>query len=158
MRAEVYQATPNPQTQLAHRPGRMKFSRQSRLLKPAEFKFVFQKPVRSGDDSFRVLARLNDKQQHRLGMAVSKKACARAVGRNRIKRVIRENFRNSMAPGCQNNPGEYSMDIVVMPTNLAASQTNKTLDESLSAHWQRLIMKAGDQGNGSRQDQIRTQA
>ena len=136
----------------------MKFSRQSRLLKPAEFKFVFQQPVRSGDDSFRVLARLNEKQQHRLGMAVSKKACAKAVGRNRIKRVVRENFRNCMVPGSQNHSAEYTLDIVVMPTNLAASQTNQTLDESLSAHWQRLIKKAGNQGNGSRQDQIRTQA
>lgn len=136
----------------------MKFSRQSRLLKPAEFKFVFQQPVRSGDDSFRVLARLNEKQQHRLGMAVSKKACAKAVGRNRIKRVVRENFRNCMVPGSQNHSAEHTLDIVVMPTNLAASQSNQTLDESLSAHWQRLIKKAGNQRNGSRQDQIRTQA
>ena len=136
----------------------MKFSRQSRLLKPAEFKFVFQQPVRSGDDSFRVFARLNEKQHHRLGMAVSKKACAKAVGRNRIKRVVRENFRNCMVPGSQNHSGESNLDIVVMPTNLAASQTNKTLDESLSAHWQELIMKAGNQRKVSRQDQIRTQA
>ena len=131
----------------------MKFSRQSRLLKPAEFKFVFQQPIRSGDGSFRVLARENEKQQHRLGMAVSKKACARAVGRNRIKRVVRENFRNSMAEGFQ----DKALDFVVMPTNLAANQSNKTLDESLSAHWQRLIRKAGYQDNGSRQDQLRTQ-
>jgi len=131
----------------------MKFSRQSRLLKPAEFKFVFQQPVRSGDGSFRILARANEQQQHRLGMAVSKKACAKAVGRNRIKRVVRENFRTNMAQGLQ----EYALDFVVMPTNLAANQSNKTLDESLSTHWQRLIRKAGDQSNGSRQDQLRTQ-
>ena len=131
----------------------MKFSRQSRLLKPAEFKFVFQQPIRSGDDSFRILARANEKQQHRLGMAVAKKSCAKAVGRNRIKRVVRENFRTRMAPGSQQN----ALDFVVMPTNLAANQSNKTLDESLSAHWKRLIRKAGDQDNGSRQDQLRTQ-
>jgi ribonuclease P protein component len=135
----------------------MKFSRQSRLLKPAEFKFVFQQPVRSGDDSFRILARANEKQQHRLGMAVSKKACAKAVARNRIKRVVRENFRTSMAQGLQKYSGEYALDFVVMPTNLAANQSNKTLDESLSTHWQRLIRKAGDQDNGSRQDHLRTQ-
>lgn len=126
----------------------MKFSRQSRLLNSAEFKFVFSQPVRSGDDSFRILARVNDKDQNRLGLAVSKKACARAVGRNRIKRVVRESFRTRMAIGSTEN----TLDIVVMPTNLAVSQSNKTLDESLSAHWQRLIEKAG-----IRQDQLRTQ-
>jgi len=131
----------------------MKFSRQSRLLRPADFKFVFQQPVRSGDDSFRILARTNEKQQHRLGMAVSKKTCALAVDRNRIKRIVRENFRSSMASGSQEN----GLDFVVMPTNLAANQSNKTLDESLSAHWQRLIRKTGNQNHGSRQDQLRTQ-
>lgn len=131
----------------------MKFSRQSRLLKPAEFKFVFQQPERSGDDSFRILARVNEKQQHRLGMAVSKKACAKAVGRNRIKRVVRENFRTNLASGSGEFPGDYPLDFVVMPTSMAANQSNKTLDESLSAHWHRLIRKAGNQ-----QDQQRKQA
>ena len=56
----------------------MKFSRQSRLLKPAEFKLVFQKPIRSSDNCFRILARTNGVQRHRVGMAVSKKACAKA--------------------------------------------------------------------------------
>jgi len=130
----------------------MKFSRQSRLLKPAQFKLVFQQPVRSGDDCFRILARANGIQRHRLGMAVSKKACARAVGRNRIKRVVRENFRNRMVGSTTGN----TLDIVVLPTSAAVNQSNKRLDESLSAHWQRLIRKAENRNNGNRQDQLRT--
>ena len=116
----------------------MKFSRQSRLLKAAEFKSVFQKPIRSGDESFRMLARVNDVQRHRLGMAVAKKTCARAVGRNRIKRVIRESFRQQMAGQLPEN----ALDIVVLPTAAATNQSNKALDESLAIHWQRLIRKA----------------
>ena len=130
----------------------MKFSRQSRLLKPAQFKLVFQQPVRSGDDCFRILARANGIQRHRLGMAVSKKACARAVGRNRIKRVVRENFRTRMVGSTTGN----TLDIVVLPTSAAANQSNKRLDESLSAHWQRLIRKAENHDTGNRQDQLRT--
>jgi ribonuclease P protein component len=131
----------------------MRFSRQSRLLKPAQFRSVFQQPFRSSDDYFRIMARTNDLQQHRLGMAVSKKACATAVGRNRIKRVVRENFRSRML--CQN--AYKTLDIVVLPTAKAASQDNKTLDESLLIHWQKLTTKAGDRNTGSQPEQIRTQ-
>ena len=131
----------------------MKFSRQSRLLKPAEFKLVFQQAVRSRDDSFRVLARVNNKNRHRLGMAISKKACAKAVGRNRIKRVVRESFRQHIASVSQEN----ALDFVVMSTNLTGDQSNTTLDQSISAHWQRLIKKAGNRITENQQDQIRTQ-
>lgn len=131
----------------------MKFSRQSRLLKAAEFKTVFQQPIRSSDDCFRVLARVNGIQSHRLGMAVSKKACARAVGRNRIKRVVRENFRAKMVGTVSDN----TLDIVVLPTAQAANLSNIVLDESLTAHWQRLTRKAGDRNIGNQQDRLRTQ-
>lgn len=130
----------------------MKFSRQSRLLKPAEFKSVFQQPIRSGDGFFRIMARVNEVQRHRLGMAVSKKACPKAVGRNRIKRVIRENFRTNMMGTEQNE----SLDFVVLPNAAAANQDNKVLDVSLSAHWQQLIRKAALRNNGVRQDRKRT--
>ncbi len=131
----------------------MKFSRQSRLLKPAEFKLVFQQAIRSADDYFRILARVNEIQHHRLGMAVSKKACAKAVGRNRIKRVIRENFRTRMT-----GPKlDKSLDFVVLPSLAAANQCNKTLDESLTTHWQRLISKAENRNTGKRPDQQRIQ-
>jgi len=131
----------------------MKFSRQSRLLKPAQFRLVFQQPIRSSDDYFRMMARVNEIQHHRLGMAVSKKACAKAVGRNRIKRVVRENFRTRML----GMVSDKSLDIVILPTAQAASQSNKILDESLSIHWQKLIRKAGDRDNGGQPDQLRTQ-
>ena len=117
----------------------MKFSRQSRLLKPAEFQSVFQQATRSGDESFRVLARANELRRHRLGMAVSKKACAGAVGRNRIRRVVRESFRKRLV-------GEVSgraLDIVVLPTAAAAGQDNAALYQSLALHWQRLAKDEG---------------
>jgi ribonuclease P protein component len=131
----------------------MKFSRQSRLLKPAQFKMVFNQPIRTSDDCFRILARANGIRQHRLGMAVSKKACAKAVGRNRIRRVVRENFRTRMLGSAT----DIALDIVILPTAQAANQSNKTLDESLSVHWKKLTRKAGDRITGSQPDQLRTQ-
>jgi len=129
----------------------MKFSRHSRLLRPEQFKSVFQQPIRSSDEYFRIMARTNDLMQHRLGMAVSRKACAKAVGRNRIKRVVRENFRCKML----GQTTERALDIVVLPTASAASQSNKTLDESLSNHWQKLTRKAGNLNTGTQVDQLR---
>jgi len=131
----------------------MRFSRQSRLLKPAQFRLVFKQPIRSFDDYFRIMARANGIQQHRLGMAVSRKACAKAVGRNRIKRVVRENFRSRML----GSETDEALDIVVLPTAQASKQSNKTLDESLSIHWQKLIRKAGDRKTGNQTDHLRTQ-
>jgi len=131
----------------------MKFSRQSRLLRPEQFKSVFQQPIRSSDEYFRIMARTNDLTTHRLGMAVSRKACASAVGRNRIKRVVRENFRCRMI----GQTPEMALDIVVLPTARAASQSNRTLDESLSAHWQKLTRKAGNPKAGAQADQLRIQ-
>jgi ribonuclease P protein component len=131
----------------------MKFSRQSRLLKPAQFRLVFQQPIRSFDEFFRILARTNDIQQHRLGLAVSKKTCVTAVGRNRIKRIVRENFRCRML-GSATDKG---LDIVVLPTEQAANQSNKALVESLSSHWQKLNQKARTRNPGIPAEQLRIQ-
>jgi ribonuclease P protein component len=126
----------------------MKFTRQSRLLKPAEFKLVFQQATRSSDEYFRMLARPNKLQHHRLGLAISKKTCTKAVGRNRIKRIVRESFRDWMAGPVFDS----TLDIVVMSTAATADHSNQGLNEALTAHWQRLTRKAGN-----RRDQLRTQ-
>lgn len=108
------------------------------MLRPAEFRRVFQQPTRSGDNCFRILARPNGQLSHRLGMAVAKKACPKAVGRNRIKRLVRESFRTQMGGQLV----EGALDFVVLPTAQAADQSNKVLVESLSAQWQKLNKKA----------------
>jgi len=124
---------------------KQKFTRESRLLRPAEYKRVFKQPVRSGDNCFRILAQPNSVSRHRLGMAVSRKVCPRAVGRNRIKRLVRESFRMKMG----GHETEQALDFVVLPTVQAVTQSNTLLDESLSTHWQKLIKKAASRNPGT---------
>jgi ribonuclease P protein component len=65
-----------------------------RLLIPSEFKAVFDQPdCKASCREFLLLARLNDKARPRLGLVIGKKSVRRAVARNLIKRVMREQFR-----------------------------------------------------------------
>jgi len=107
-----------------------RLSKNNRLQDAASFTRVFNKATRSRDNWFTVLCRKNDLELARLGLAISKKNCKQATGRNRIKRVVRESFR-------QHQAGLHGLDIVVMNRPPAAGATNQDLFSSLDAHWQR---------------------
>jgi len=79
-----------------------------------------------------ILAAPNDQGHPRLGLAISKKNAKRAVDRNRIKRIIRESFR-------QNQIRLPAVDLVVMAKPQTKSATNSELFTSLEHHWGRLI-------------------
>jgi len=119
------------------------------LKKPTEFKRVFSKPVVSSDRCFKILARVNGLGYARLGMAVSRQVDKRAVGRNRIKRVIRESFRHywkneEMAGAIPEKKGTAEpetrpyFDVVVLPRKQCATICNRQLFRSLQGHWSRL--------------------
>lgn len=108
------------------------FKPHARLLKPAEFSRVFKKAIRSSDRMLTILAAPNDQGHPRLGLAISKKNAKRAVDRNRIKRIIRESFR-------QNQIRLPAIDLVVMAKPQTKSATNSELFTSLEFHWDRLI-------------------
>lgn len=70
-------------------------------------------------------------------MAVSKKACKRATGRNRLKRLVRESFRHH-----QHDPGmEQGLDFVVLPSAAAATICNERLSRALAGHWRQCVEK-----------------
>jgi ribonuclease P protein component len=112
--------------------GRAVFTNKHKLRKAIEFKMVFESPLVSSDAFFKVLARKNHAENSRLGMAVSRKVDRHAVGRNRIKRVIRESFRSRYSED------KARLDIVVLPRLLTATICNRRLFRSLQAHWSRL--------------------
>ncbi|VEG12578.1 ribonuclease P protein component [Moraxella cuniculi] len=71
------------------------FQKQHRLLKPAEFKAVFDKPIKK-IHSTHLLIFVGESicPQARLGLAITKKKLKNAVDRNCLKRLVRENFRH----------------------------------------------------------------
>ena len=70
-----------------------RFRFYNRLKRPEEFSAVFSSRKRSSDNFFLFLAKNNNTNLARLGLAVPKKNILSAVERNRIKRFIRESFR-----------------------------------------------------------------
>jgi ribonuclease P protein component len=86
-----------------------------------------------------VLCRRNAFDTARLGLAVSKKHCRRATDRNRIKRVVRESFR-------QQQELLSGLDIVVINQPGAMLASNAEIADSLDKHWQR-CSKAKRQGS-----------
>jgi len=79
---------------------------------------------------FTVLYKANGEREARLGLAISKKLCKLAVGRNRLKRVVRESFRLHGAELA-------GLDIVVLNRPAAMRASNEALFDSLQGHWQK---------------------
>ena len=110
------------------------FPTRLRLTKPAEYKKVFAKPVKSSDTYFTLLAVRNDYDHPRLGLAIAKKNIKKAVHRNAIKRAVRENFRIQ-----QQSLG--NIDIVVLARREAVDAPLELLRKSLEKHWLRLVSR-----------------
>ncbi|MDK2122591.1 ribonuclease P protein component [Parachitinimonas caeni] len=70
-----------------------RFSRLDRLIKTDEFSSVFNLRYQAGNELFQIWVKPNSLSRGRLGLVVSKRVDKRAVGRNRIKRQVREWFR-----------------------------------------------------------------
>ena len=70
------------------------FTKNRRLLKASEYKEVFDcNSLKVAHPKLLLLALPNNSGQSRLGLVLGKKNIPTAVGRNRVKRVVRETFR-----------------------------------------------------------------
>lgn len=114
-----------------------RFERSARLLRPQEFKRVFEQPQRLSSRNLMVYARANGIGYARLGLAISKKAVPRAVDRNRIKRIARASFRLSTLRS-------RSWDIIVMCRNGGVLVDNPETHRALAEMWRRLEGKCAD--------------
>ena len=115
------------------------FNRESRLLTPGQFQYVFTKPIRFGSRHFTILitptnlSEDSDKN-NRLGLAIAKKRVKLAVQRNRIKRIIRESFR-------LNQHDLPAIDMVVMVKSGIDQLDNKEINQELEKVWRKIIQR-----------------
>ena len=111
------------------------FPHTARLTQRREYDHVFQAPEReSSDRCFTVLGRcrLQDGAA-RLGLVIAKRQIRRAHERNRIKRLVRESFRQLLARE------RAALDIIVIARHAAEEHDNATIARALARHWQRLF-------------------
>lgn len=110
------------------------FTRQQRLLCAKQYRQVFTKADRLSVDGIKLLVRANEQGYPRLGMVVAKRQFPLAVQRNRIKRIVRESFRQNFS-GTGNNP---ACDLVIIAYKPLMNLTNQQFVERLNLLWKRL--------------------
>lgn len=100
------------------------FKKSARLLKKTDYDSVFSKSVKVIDSNFVILFQKTSFTSARLGMVISKKVDKRAVERNRIKRIVREVFREQKHQVC--------CDYVVIGRYNISKEQNSALFKSLA--------------------------
>ena len=108
------------------------FKKSQRLLNASDFKGVFDhNTVKVANASLLILAKPAEGRQSRLGLIIAKKNIPTAVQRNRLKRVVRETFRQQEF--------DVPMDIVFLARTGANRQTAKQLTPLLNRAWIKFI-------------------
>ncbi len=108
------------------------FNKTRRLLKKSDYDAVFSQANKVVSSEFIVLYRNNTMGHARLGLALSKKMIAKAHDRNRVKRLLRETFRNRQLP---------ALDVVILARRGVANVENSNLIKKLSSVWDKLCGK-----------------
>lgn len=105
------------------------FKKTQRLLKKIDYDHVFEQAKKIVTSEFIVLFRTNNLGHARLGLALSKKMIARAHDRNRIKRLLREGFRQKKLP---------AIDLIFLARSGLSAKTNSSVNATLSKTWEQL--------------------
>ena len=118
------------------------FSKDRRLLKPSEFQEVFDSNrIKVAHPALLILAKPTDLSLSRLGLVIGRKNVPTAVGRNQIKRVVRESFRQVCFP--------LSLDIIFLARKDAVKLNQKELNLLLGQSWGRLLQRCAAVGGGN---------
>ena len=110
------------------------FPQNAKLSQPDHYRRVFESPkykVSSG--AFLLLATPGATPSSRLGVVVAKKNIRLAVRRNRIKRLVREQFRL--------HPFDTAIDLVVLARSGADQLDNPSVWQELGRLWRTLKQK-----------------
>ena len=105
------------------------FKKTQRLLKKSDYDHVFVQAKKIVTTDFVLLFRENNLGYARLGLALSKKVIAKAHDRNRIKRLLRECFRQTQLP---------AVDLIFLARSGVAKQPSLGINSRLSKIWEKL--------------------
>ncbi|NKC15716.1 MAG: ribonuclease P protein component [Gammaproteobacteria bacterium] len=110
--------------------------RAARLTQAIQYRQVFRAGRRRATKFFNLITApritaLATAESARLGMAIAKRIVPRAIDRNRIKRLVRESFR-------QHHAVLPPLDIVVTARPLIRNATNEAITRTLNEQWRYL--------------------
>ncbi len=130
----VVLAAGSPAPPLLLAASRQSFTRQQRLLTPRDYKAVFDgNTLKISHPTLLLLATsVSGAVPARLGLVIAKKHVRLAVQRNRIKRQLRESFR-------QHQQVLAGLDIVALARPGLWQLDNLQLRTVIEAQWQRLL-------------------
>ncbi|MFT6790846.1 MAG: ribonuclease P protein component [Cellvibrionaceae bacterium] len=107
------------------------FPKDKRLLNGRDFDAVFSDTnLRASSRFLLMLAKKNEAQKPRLGLVIAKKHIRLAVARNRVKRLIRESFRQQQRLG--------SIDVIVLARKGLDNLDNAQVQHQLQRLWLRI--------------------
>ena len=112
-------------------PRRLRFGAELRLRSKPQFDAIYAAGRRIDDRFFALRVKANDTGRPRIGLAVAVKTAGNAVVRNRLRRLVRESFRQAQ----HELP---AVDIVVAAKFQAVGAPPATLRASLATLWQRV--------------------
>ena len=96
-----------------------------RITKARDYAHIFQQGNHSQGKFWKLIACPSDQENPRLGLAISKKICKRAVDRNLFKRIARETFR-------QHRHDFGLLDFVVMIKKIPNTNNQELVSDLLS--------------------------
>jgi ribonuclease P protein component len=108
------------------------FQPTQRLRHKSEFDRVYKESRRSADACFAILTRNSGGTIPRLGLSIAARIVGNSVRRNRIKRLVRESFR-------QHQHELPAVDIVVNARSGARDAENAVITRSLEKHWRTVV-------------------
>lgn len=107
------------------------FAPGQRLLSPKDYERVYALRRRVADSFFSVNYAPGGTSRARLGLSVGAKMVGNAVARNRVKRTVRESFR-------QHQHQLPAVDLIVGARAMARTAHNARLRESLADLWKKI--------------------
>ena len=97
----------------------------ARITNARDYTHIFQQGTSSQGKFWKLIAIPSGQANSRLGLAISKKICKRAVDRNLFKRIARETFR-------QHRNDFNLLDFVVMIKNMPNTNNRELASDLLS--------------------------